>query len=269
MSLEQEIRRYLQEPAAVGREIRCFDIIDSTNTYLKKAALENAPDGTVVIAARQTAGRGRMTRSFESPEGKGLYFSVLLRPEVPPERLPCITAMAGVAVCSAVERLCGVRPGVKWPNDPVLGKRKVCGILTELVMDGAGRPNVVLGIGINVSQKAADFSPEVAEMATSLEAELGQKVSRAALAAALIGEIDALYEALVKGDLAAYVDVFRRDCVNLGKTVQLIAPDGVRETAEALDVDEQFGLRVRMADGTERTVRTGEVSVRGLYGYLE
>ena len=80
MSLEQEIRRYLQEPAAVGREIRCFDIIDSTNTYLKKAALENAPDGTVVIAARQTAGRGRMTRSFESPEGKGLYFSVLLRP---------------------------------------------------------------------------------------------------------------------------------------------------------------------------------------------
>ena len=230
---------------------------------------EDAVDGTVVIAKHQTAGRGRLNRSFESPDGKGLYFSVLLKPEIPPERLVCITAMAGVAVCGAVERICNLRPGLKWPNDPVLRGRKLCGVLTELVMDEAGCPHVVLGIGVNVSQKAEDFSPEVAKLATSLEAELGKEVSFAALAAALIEELDQLYRALLKDDLEMYLAAYRRDCVNLGKTVQLIRPDGTRETAEALDIDEQFGLIVRMSDGSEQTVRAGEVSVRGLYGYLE
>jgi len=269
LPVEQEIRRYLGQTALIGQEIRCFDVIDSTNTYLKCAALEGAADGTVVIARHQTAGRGRLSRSFESPEGKGLYFSVLLRPEVPAERLLCITAMAGVAVCNAVEHLCGMRPGLKWPNDPVLHGRKICGVLTELVMDAAGQPNIVLGIGINVSQTAKDFSPEVAEMATSLEAELGRKVSRAALAAALIKEVEILYAALLNNDLTEYLTAYRRDCVNLSKWVQLLRPDGTRETAEAVGVDDWFGLIVRMPDGTEQTVRTGEVSVRGLYGYLE
>jgi BirA family biotin operon repressor/biotin-[acetyl-CoA-carboxylase] ligase len=175
-----------------------------------------------------------------------------------------------VAVCAAVERVCGVRPGLKWPNDPVLGNRKLCGILTELSLEGeTGRLQyLVVGIGVNVLQTEADFSPEVAELATSLAMALGRPVSRPALAAALIEELDRLYRDLKAGDLTEYLAAYRRDCVNLGRQVQLLSPAG-RETATALDIDPEFGLVVRGADGERRTIRSGEVSVRGLYGYVE
>lgn len=267
---EPEIRSFLEETAVVGRELQCFDEIDSTNNYAKRIALSGAPDGTVIVADCQTAGRGRMDRSFQSPKGKGIYLTALLRPELPPERLLPVTALAGVAVCAAVERVCGVRPGLKWPNDPVLGSRKLCGILTELSVEAeTGRAQyLVLGIGVNVLQTAEDFTPEVAEMATSLAMALGRPVSRPALAAALIEELDRLYTALRAGDLSEYLAAYRRDCVNLGKAVQLISPAG-RETVTAVGIDGDFGLVVRGADGEERAVRSGEVSVRGLYGYVE
>lgn len=267
---EPEIRSFLEETAVVGRELQCFDEIDSTNNYAKRIALSGAPDGTVIVADCQTAGRGRMDRSFQSPKGKGIYLTALLRPELPPERLLPVTALAGVAVCAAVERVCGVRPGLKWPNDPVLGSRKLCGILTELSVEAeTGRVQyLVLGIGVNVLQTAEDFTPEVAEMATSLAMALGRPVSRPALAAALIEELDRLYTALRAGDLSEYLAAYRRDCVNLGKAVQLISPAG-RETVTAVGIDGDFGLVVRGADGEERAVRSGEVSVRGLYGYVE
>ena len=212
-----------------------------------------------------------MDRSFQSPKGAGVYLSVLLRPALPPDRLPPMTALAGVAVCAAVERACGVRPGLKWPNDPVLNGKKLCGILTEVSLEAeTGRlQSMVLGIGINVSQRAEDFSPEVREVATSLLQELGEPVSRPRLAAALLEELDAAYAALLRGDLSAYLAAYRRDCVNLGRTVQLIPFAGGRETAEAVDIDEDFSLVVRGAGGEERTVRSGEVSVRGLWGYTE
>lgn len=267
---ELEIRSFLEETAVVGRELQCFDEIDSTNNYAKRIALSGAPDGTVIVADCQTAGRGRMDRSFQSPKGKGIYLTALLRPELPPERLLPVTALAGVAVCAAVEWVCGVRPGLKWPNDPVLGSRKLCGILTELSVEAeTGRVQyLVLGIGVNVLQTAEDFTPEVAEMATSLAMALGRPVSRPALAAALIEELDRLYTALRAGDLSEYLAAYRRDCVNLGKAVQLISPAG-RETVTAVGIDGDFGLVVRGADGEERAVRSGEVSVRGLYGYVE
>ena len=265
---ETEIRRFLGKTEIVGRTLACFSEIDSTNTYLK--GLEQGADGTVAVADCQTAGRGRMGRNFQSPRGKGIYLSALLRPDLPPERLLPVTAMAGVAVCDAVERRCGVRPGLKWPNDPVLGGRKLCGILTEVSLEGeSGRvQSLVIGIGINVSQGEGDFSPEVAPMATSLVRELGRPVSRPALSAALIEELDRLYAALRSGDVSAYLAACRRDCVTLGRRVQLLSPEG-KETAEAVGLDEQFGLVVRYEDGKQRTVRAGEVSVRGLYGYTD
>ena len=268
---EAEIRNFLGKTAVVGRTLKCFNELDSTNIRAKQLALEGAPDGTVVTADCQSAGRGRMDRSFQSPKGKGVYLTVLLRPHLPPERLLPVTAMAGVAVCDAVEELCGVRPGLKWPNDPVLGGKKLCGILTELSLEGeTGRVQyLVLGIGVNVLHVAEDFSPEVAEMATSLSLALGHPVSRPALAAAEIRALDRLYASLLAGDLTPYLAAYRRSCVNLGRTVQLISPDGSRETAQALDVDEDFSLVVRTASGAVKTVRSGEVSVRGMYGYTE
>ena len=267
---EAEIRSFLGETAVVGRELRCFDELDSTNNYLKTQTA--APDGTAAVADSQTAGRGRMDRSFQSPKGRGIYLSVLLRPPLPPERLLPVTALAGVAVCAAVERVCGVRPGLKWPNDPVLNGKKLCGILTEMSLEAeTGRvQSLVLGIGINVGQRPEDFSPEVREVATSLLQVLGRPVSRPRLAAALLEELDRAYAALLRGDLLEYQEAYRRRCVNLGKTVQLIPfGGGARETARALDVDGEFSLVVQGEDGRERTVRSGEVSVRGLWGYTE
>lgn len=261
----EEFRALLGPTAVAGREILYFEEIGSTNTYAKQLAREGAAEGTVVIAGSQTAGRGRMERSFQSPPDRGVYLSLLLRPQLPPQKLLPVTALAGVALCDGVERLCGVRPGLKWPNDPVLGGRKLSGILAETAGDGA----LVLGIGVNVSQTPADFSPDVAEIATSLEMELQRPVSRAALAARLLEELDRMYAALLAGDLTAYLAAYRRDCVNLGRRVQLLTPDGARETAAAVGIDEEFGLVVRTDGGEERTVRSGEVSVRGLYGYVE
>ena len=267
---EAEIRSFLGETAVVGRELRCFDELDSTNNYLKTQTA--APDGTAAVADSQTAGRGRMGRSFQSPKGRGIYLSVLLRPPLPPERLLPVTALAGVAVCAAVERVCGVRPGLKWPNDPVLNGKKLCGILTEMSREAeTGRvQSLVLGSGVNVGQGPEDVSPEVRKMATSLLQALGQPVSRPRLTAALLEELDRAYAALLAGDLSAYLAAYRRDCVNLGKTVQLIPfGGGERETAQAVDVDGEFSLVIRGSGGRERTVRSGEVSVRGLWGYAD
>lgn len=263
--VEREIRRFLSPDCP---DLRCLEEVDSTNSYLKREALAGAPHGTVAVAECQSAGRGRMTRSFQSPAGRGVYLSVLLRPQLPPEELMGVTGMTAVAVCSAVERAAGVRPQIKWTNDLVLNGKKLCGILTELAVEGETgiTQSLVIGAGVNVSHTPEDFGPEVAQMATSLAQE-GYAVSRPALAAAMIEELYRLSDAL-GGDISPWVEAYRRDCVNLGRPVRLLWTDRQTE-ATAVDVDDQFGLVVRFADGSLTTVRTGEVSVRGLYGYAE
>lgn len=266
---EAEIRSCLGKTEVVGNTLYCLEQVDSTNTYAKQLAMAGAPDGTVVAADCQTAGRGRMDRRFESPAGQGIYLTALLRPDLPPERLMPVTALAGVAVCQAVEEVCGVRLQLKWPNDPILNGKKLSGILTELSLEAeTGRMQyLVVGIGLNVGQTEEDFPPELREVATSLRRELGTAVSRPALAAAEIRALDRLYEALRRGDLRPYLEAYRRDCVNLGRTVRLKGPAG-EETATAVGIDEDFGLVVEDSMGKQRTIRSGEVSVRGLYGYV-
>ena len=154
----------------VGRALVCLETVDSTNNEVKRRALAGAADGLAVVAEQQTGGRGRRGRSFVSPAGQGLYLSVLLRPRCPLEEVSTLTAWTAVAVCNAVERVCGVRPGIKWPNDVILDGRKLCGILTELELEAetAALRHVVVGVGINLTQTAADFGPEVAPVAVSL-----------------------------------------------------------------------------------------------------
>ena len=262
---EREVRRYLSVPCP---DLRCLEEIDSTNSYLKREALSGAPGGTVAVANSQSGGRGRMTRSFQSPPGKGVYLSVLLRPHLPPGDLLGVTGMTAVAVSRAVERTAGVCPGIKWTNDLVLGNRKLCGILTEMALEGETQmtQSLVIGAGVNVSHTAEDFGPEVSKMATSLAQE-GHAVSRPALAAAMIEELYRLSDSL-GGDLTGWVEEYRSRCVTLGKPVRLLWTDR-QVRAQALDVDGQFGLVVRLEDGSTTTLRTGEVSVRGLYGYTE
>ena len=267
---EQTVRACMGEVKTIGARIDCFDTIDSTNAYLKRIALDGAPDGTVAIAAEQTGGRGRRGRSFQSAAGKGVYLSVLLRPAFSPQQLLPLTGLTAAAMCRAVERASGAQAQIKWTNDLVLNGKKLCGILTELSLEGesGALQYVIVGIGVNVSQTEQDFDGEVAQIATSLLRETGRNVPRARLAAAMIEELDALYAAMQAGGTGDYLAEYRRRCVTIGREVQLLWQDA-REKVRALDVDEEFGLVVQRENGAVETIRTGEVSVRGLYGYVE
>ena len=248
-----------------GTSLEYFSCIDSTNSYLKRMVMDGASDGTVAVADAQSAGRGRMGRTFQSPAGKGLYLSMLLRPAVSAQKLMRATGMAAVAAARAVEKVSGVKVGIKWTNDLVLNGRKLCGILAETVMQGS-ETALVLGVGVNVCHRREDFDGEVADIATSLAME-GVRVDRSRLAAALIEELRRLGDDL-DGDIGTYVGAYRERCVTIGQEVRLMWTEG-QERAAALDIDDQFGLVVRKENGEISTVRTGEVSVRGLYGYTE
>ena len=237
-----------------------YEIINSTNTQAKHLAKEGAPHGTVLIADSQSAGRGRMGRQFDSQKGVGIYLSVILRPQSPPDRLMHLTCAAGVAMCDAVEKVTGIRPGIKWINDLVLDNRKLGGILTELSVDTATglTEYAVIGIGINCNRQV--FPPELQSIATSLP-----HVDRAVLAGAMI---DTLYDMDRQLDRKeAVMGRYRKDCVTLGKAVTVHRADGVLQ-GQAMDLDADGGLIVSLAEGGTITVSAGEVSVRGLYGYI-
>lgn len=250
----------------VGREVVCLDTVDSTNEEIKRRALAGAEAGLVVTAETQTGGKGRRGRSFQSLSGKGLYLSVLLKPNVPLDQVSQLTAWTAVAVCRAIEEVCGVRPQIKWPNDVLVDGKKLCGILTEMGVEAetGALGYVVVGMGTNVSQTEEDFGPELCDLATSLHL-LGAEVTRRELALALIAELDRMNAAFPHGR-EEYFDAYTRRCVTLGKQVKLVRLDGeTLATAERLTG--AFQLVVRRPDGTEETVSSGEVSVRGLLGY--
>ena len=252
----------------VGKELVCLETVDSTNNEVKRRAVDAVPDGLVVLAGEQTGGRGRRGRSFVSPAGKGLYLSALLRPDCPLEQVSALTAWTAVAVCDAVEELCGIRPGIKWPNDVILDGRKLCGILTELELEAetAALRYVVVGLGLNVSQTADDFGPEVAPVAVSLAQALGRAPRRAEAAGAVIAALDRMVADFPRR-WAEWLERYRADCLTLGRPVRLLRAGG-EEAAEAEAVDETFALVVRRPDGRRETVSSGEVSVRGLLGYV-
>jgi len=244
-----------------------LDTVDSTNTYCKKLAAEGAPHGTVVMAESQTAGRGRMGRSFASPEGAGLYLSVILRPNASPGELMHLTAMAAEAAVRAVEDAAGLRPGIKWTNDLVVGKRKLAGILTEVGIEQNGVIDyVVVGIGINCSNTEADFPEDVRHMATSLLLETGKRVSRNVCAAALIRWLWKADFEMLEGKQAWLAD-YAADCITIGQDVKIVR-GGNERLAHAEGIDEDAALIVTYRDGTREAVSSGEVSVRGMYGYV-
>lgn len=246
--------------------LRLYDTVESTNDLAKQLAKEGAPHGTVLIADRQTAGRGRTGRQFLSPAGQGIYLSVILRPDCKAAQLMHLTCAVAVAMCDAVEKTAQVRPQVKWINDLILGKRKIGGILTELSLDGDKADYAVVGIGINCLQGPEDFPPELQEIAGSVAMAAKQPFDREALAAAMVDALYHMSQTLLPGKDTCMAR-YREDCLTLGREVAVHAPGGVY-TAVAADVDADGGLIVLLADGTVRTVSSGEVHVRGLYGYI-
>ena len=262
----EAIRPWLRRPE---QPIICLDTVDSTNNYAKTLASRGAPDGTAITAECQTGGRGRLGRSFQSPKGKGLYLTVLYRPDLPPNQAVKLTAYTALAVCDGIQAAAGVRPGIKWTNDIVLNGKKLCGILTEMVTDSHGALDyVIAGLGVNVHHRPDDFSPDVAAMATSLAQELDRPIDRARLCGEILNALDNIHEMWLTGNTDILWARYRADCLTLGKPVRLLDPAQPRE-AFAEDIDRDFGLCVRYPDGRRETVNAGEVSVRGLYGYIE
>ena len=241
-------------------EVRYLPECGSTNAYMKEHFEEFGPVGAV-YTTNQTAGRGRLGRSWLDAPHKGLYYTAVIRTDlVQPATLPLF---ASLAVCDALRERYRIDCQIKWPNDLLLNGKKIVGILCEVGPDGH---SIVVGIGINVHQQPEDFTGEVADIATSLDLSLGGRVCRARLAAALLEEMDYLRREVLFTPERWLAD-YRAACLNVGRTVRLLQGDA-RETVQALRIDEQYGLVVRHEDGSVETVRSGEVSVRGLYGYV-
>jgi len=265
--MQQTLIGLLGEDFPWAQRIHCFDTVDSTNLLAKRMALQGATHGTVLIASRQEAGRGRLGRSFHSPEGQGIYLSLLLRPACPAEQLMHLTCAAAVAMCDALETVCESRPGIKWTNDIVFGKRKLGGILTELGWSGDGQLDyAVVGIGINRTQQPHDFPEELRHIAGSASMLAGHTVEAPVLAAAMIRALWNMDRQLFT-QKPALMQRYRTDCITIGQDISLVRAEDVRH-GKALNVDENGGLLVAFADGSTEIVTAGEVSVRGMYGYV-
>ncbi len=248
-------------------DLYVLDSLGSTNDYAKELAAKGAPHGTVVVADRQEQGRGRMGRSFLSPQGRGIYFSMILRPNCTPAEIMHLTCCTAVAACDALKQAAGIRPGIKWTNDLVSSGRKLGGILTELSIEGESGlvQYAVVGIGINCWGKLADFDPSIRDMAGSLEMVTGKKPDRNRIIGALIRHLSTMSSTMDK-DRLLWMNRYRASCITLGRAVS-VSKAGQVQWGQALDVDDWGGLMVDFGQGTE-TVQAGEVSVRGIYGYV-
>jgi BirA family biotin operon repressor/biotin-[acetyl-CoA-carboxylase] ligase len=247
----------------VGRRLEYRAVLGSTQDLARPLARAGAVEGTVVLAGRQTAGRGRLGRSFISPRG-GLYFTVVLRPalESGGRSLPII---AGLAVARGLERVAGLKTALKWPNDVLVGGRKICGILVESELMGQAVSYALVGIGVNVNADMSAY-PEIAAIATSVAVEAGRPVSREALAAAVLSEFEALYLPAGQAGLAAQAgrrvqDEWRARLETLGRQVRVTSGQTVEEGL-AEDVDGDGSLILRRSDGSRVTIVAGDVTLR-------
>ncbi len=241
-------------------DIRCFELIDSTNTALKAESAKGAMEGTVIIADAQTAGKGRLGRRFESPEGTGIYMSILLRPKFPPEEALKITTGAAVAIAKAIEEVSGEESKIKWVNDIYMRERKVCGILAESSLNPEGFDYVVLGIGINVKAPEGGFPQEIKDIAGAVFEDEVPENARERIAALVIDNFFGFYEQM-PGD--EYIDEYRARSLLTGREVTYISNlTGLEESGVAVDVDRDCHLLVKLPDGTIKAFSTGEVNLK-------
>lgn len=262
--MKEEITRYLSSRWA-GRHIVFYSSTDSTNLRAWELALQGVPEGTLVIADHQEAGRGRRGRCWSSPPGTGIFMTMVLRPKVTVAQASMITLTAALAVRRAILTVTGLEAELKWPNDLVSHGKKLCGILTEMNLKKNGMMYVITGIGVNVN--TGDFPEEIAGTATSLRLETGQPVPRAALAAEICNAFEICYECFQEtGDLSALQEEYNGCLVNRNNRVRVLFPEQEYE-GWAKGINHLGELLVLRDDGIMEAVASGEVSVRGVYGY--
>ena len=256
----------LMDTKWAGSNVVYYDEIDSTNNRAKEAGDNKAPHGTLFVADMQVAGKGRRGRVWQSPAGSSIYMTILLYPEISPLKAPQLTLVMAIAVAEGIKEVTGLDTKIKWPNDIVVNGRKICGILTEMSTEIDYINHVVIGAGINVNQD--DFPEDIRKTASSLKMEFGKQVKRSELIAAIMKSFEKDYEIFVKTeDLSGLQELYNSMLVNLDRDVKVLEPGNEYE-AHALGINKTGELIVRTAEGEEKEIYAGEVSVRGVYGYV-
>lgn len=240
--------------------------VDSTNEEAKRRAAEGAVHQTVLLADKQSRGKGRRGRNWESQSGKNISMSILLRPAMEPSCASMLTIVAAVSVAEAVEEVIGESCLIKWPNDLVIRDKKICGILTEMSTNQQGIRYVIVGIGLNVNQEA--FPKEIASMAASLRMITGKEISRSNLVTLILDHFGKNYEIFMQQlSLAPFQESYNKRLIHMGRQVKLLCGEK-EEIRTSLGIDAEGALIVRDENGQTEKVISGEVSVRGLYGYV-
>lgn len=262
---EREIKDRMHT-AWAGRHLIFLDEVDSTNLEAKRLAEQGALEGTLVVSELQRAGKGRRGRCWVSPKGSGVWMTLILRPSFGPEYASMLTLIAALAVEEGIYQTTGLRCGIKWPNDLVTNGKKLVGILTEMSTDVDTIQYVAVGIGINVNQ--LEFPEEIQATATSLALTLGEPVKRADLVAAVMTAWETYYEIFLKTmDFSLLKDRYNERLVNCGREVRVLAPRN-EYTGVSHGITDGGELLVELENGEIREVVSGEVSVRGIYGYV-
>ena len=249
-----------------GKTVVYYDKIDSTNNRAKEAGDNGAAHGTLFVADMQVAGKGRRGRVWKSPSGSSIYMTILLYPDIPPVKAPQLTLLMAIAVAEGIQEVTGLETKIKWPNDIVVNGRKICGILTEMSTEIDYINHVVIGAGINVNQDT--FPDDIKATASSLKLELGKSVKRSELIAAVMKSFEKCYEIFIETeDLSGLQELYNSMLVNRDQEVKVLEP-GNEYKAHAIGINQTGELIVRTPDGKEKEIYAGEVSVRGVYGYV-
>lgn len=245
----------------LGKKIYYYKEVDSTNNQAKLLAAKGAPEGTIVVSEAQNGGRGRLARGWIAPAGKGIWFSVILRPAFLPQEAPKCTLMAAVAITRAIEHAVGTRCGIKWPNDILYEGKKLVGILTEMNAEMDGINYIVIGMGINVNLEKSDLSDEVKEIATSLCMIKGEPIARLPVLAEILKQLEFLYQQSLEQGFSGILEEWKTYSVTLGQEVNVIGIDKTF-SGVAVDIDTEGALLVRTEDDEIKRVIAGDVSIR-------
>jgi BirA family transcriptional regulator, biotin operon repressor / biotin---[acetyl-CoA-carboxylase] ligase len=242
----------------IGRELVILQETPSTNAVAMERAAGGAREGTVIVAEAQTEGRGRRGRKWISPKGN-LYCSVVLRPRIPLHRAPLITLMGAVAAADAIRRACGLNPGIKWPNDILVGGKKVCGLLTEMSAEQDQVRHIVLGIGINANMRMSQLPAELQSQTTTLSRETGGSINRTTLLRELLRSLEAWYRMFLE-DPSSVLGEWKARNTTLGRRV-VVSGAGERLTGIAREIDDEGRLVLMLESGIRRAVAAGDVTI--------
>lgn len=253
----------LLQTQMLGKAWKLLEQTGSTQNVAQEWVARGAKEGSIVLAEQQNSGRGRMGRGWLSPAGKGLYLSMILRPRVPMVMLPQITLLTAVALCRTMRQVAGIDAGIKWPNDILIGGRKVSGILLESSAEDERLRHVIAGVGIGVNLEERDYPEELRSVATSLRIESGAKLNRLTLLSAFLNEFERLYLGYHADGFAPIRALWEALSVTLNKEVTVYTPDGTAVRGIAVGLDELGALLVRRQDGQVERVLSGEIPMVG------